>query len=351
MRLTKTLFLALTLLAAGGSLRAQDLHNSLFYMNPLHINPAFAGAYEGTFRIGGIYRDQARTVVSNAYSTPTIYVDAPLVMLGKRHWLGAGLLVFQDVAGDGKLKTTAGQLTGAIHLAIDKKSQNVLTLGVQWGKVGRSLTNKDGLFFGDHYEKVQMGATNTETVDNVFGSGGGGGTNSSDPKKDFTDINAGLLFKSQVNKTTNYNLGFSVRHITTPDYNFSSSVPDLPMRLTVHGQLNAALDAKWSISPEFYFTNFSPASQFQLHGWAGYMLKPEKNIKLNAGLGYRFGDAAQVLLGLDFGTLKAALAYDVTLSDLSEANNSHGGFEIGVYYIGSIFKKPVVKPTVVCPHL
>ncbi|MBK8562535.1 MAG: hypothetical protein IPN76_04125 [Saprospiraceae bacterium] len=54
----------------------------------LHINPAFAGAYEGTFRIGGIYRDQARTAIGkSAYST-ALCGDAPILMIGKRHWIG-----------------------------------------------------------------------------------------------------------------------------------------------------------------------------------------------------------------------------------------------------------------------
>ena len=74
MRLTKTLLFVVVVLAGCVSLHAQDLHNSLFYMNPLHMNPAFTGAFEGTFRLGGIYRDQARSAIgSSAYSTPVIY--------------------------------------------------------------------------------------------------------------------------------------------------------------------------------------------------------------------------------------------------------------------------------------
>lgn len=354
MRLTKTLLFLVALLSGFNCLQAQDLHNTLFYMNPLHINPAFAGAYEGSYRIGGIYRDQARTVVTNAYSTPTIFVDAPIVMIGKRHWIGVGMLMFRDQAGDGKLRTTAGQLTGAFHLALDKKSKNVLTLGVQWGRVQRQIKNRLGLEFADFLEQRQDGIANPATADKVLG-GSGSGTPSSnqDPEKAFSDINAGLLFKSKVSKDMDYNFGFSVRHITTPDteYNFGSSNVDLPMRITAHAQLNTALTDKWSLTPELYYSNISPASQFQIHGWAGYMLKPEKNIKLNFGLGYRMTDAGQILAGLDYGSLKAALAYDLTLSELSNTNNYQGGFEIAVYYIGKIYKKPTVKPVIIGPHL
>ncbi len=348
MRLTKTILASLALVATLGSLKGQDLHNTLFYMNPIHINPAFTGAFEGTYRIGGIYRDQYRSVVKNAYSTPTIFIDAPILMLGKRHWLGVGGLLFQDVAGTGKMKISAMQLSGALHLALDKKSQNVFTIAAQYGKVQRSIKDPNAFIYGDYLEQVQSNMTNPMTQDQIFGQGG---TTGQDPQKSFTDINAGLLFKSKVDKNTNYNIGVSVRHITTPTYEFKAQTPDLPMRFTVHGQLNTPLTGKWSISPEVYFTSLSPARQWQLHGWAGYMLKPEKNIKLNFGLGYRGSDSGQVLLGMDYGDVKAALSYDVTLSKLNDANNYKGGFELAVYYIGKIYKKPTVPPVILGPHL
>ena len=301
MRLKNTILLLVVMLGCFGHLKSQDLHNTLFYMNPLHMNPAFSGAYEGTFRIGGLYRDQARTAIGkSAYKTPTIFVDAPILMIGKRHWIGVGLLVFQDAAGDGKLTTSAGQLSGAFHLALDKKSKNVLTLGVQWGKVGRKLKNLNGFLPEDLISQQLANTPGASTDDQIFSGGGGGSTpgNNSDKKKDFSDVNLGFLFKSKANKTTDYNFGVSARHITTPgnDYNFGSSNVDLNMRLIAHAQLNTALNDKWTLTPEIYFSNISPAKQFQAHAWAGYWLKPADNIKLNGGLGYRVGDSAQLLL-------------------------------------------------------
>ncbi len=353
MRLTKTLISFVVVLVGFVSLQAQDLHNSLFYMNPLHMNPAFSGSFEGTYRIGGLYRDQARSAIgSSAYSTPTIFVDVPIIMIGKRNWLGGGVLVFQDQAGDGKLRTTSLQLSGAFHWSMDKKSKNVLTIGAQWGKVGRSIEDLSSFNAGDFLSERQNNVSSPMTADNLL-MGGSSGGNDSGPSTDFTDINVGLLLKSKVNKNTDFNIGFSTRHITTPgrDFNFGSSNEDLKMRLIAHAQLNNKINDKWSMSPEIYFSNISPQTQIQLHGWAGYMLDPVKNIKLNFGLGYRVEDSGQVLLGIDYGSVKAALAYDLTLSKLSDINSSQGGFEIAVYYIGKIYKKPDVKPAILCPHL
>ena len=350
MRLTKTLLFVAVVLAGCVSLQAQDLHNSLFYMNPLHMNPAFSGAFEGTYRIGGLYRDQGRAAIgSSAYSTPTIFVDAPILMVGKRSWLGVGVLLFQDQAGDGQLRTSSLQLSGSLHLALDKKSKNIFSVGFQWGRVARSIRDLLSLRPADLIDQENRQVTSPMTQDALLQ-----GTDSEEPMTDFNDFNIGFLFKSKVDKKTDFNIGLAASHITTPGtaYNFgNSSEQDLNMRFTAHAQLTNQLNDKWSIQPEIYFSNISPQTQFQLHGWAGYMLKPEKNIQLNFGLGYRVADSGQVLLGLDYGDIKAALAYDITLSELSDVNSSQGGFEIAVYYIGKIFKKPDVKPAILCPHL
>ena len=80
-------------------------------------------------------------------------------------------------------------------------------------------------------------------------------------------------------------------------------------------------------------------------------MNKEKNIKLRFGLGYRLGDAGEILVGLDYGALKVALGYDLTLSNLNNTNNGVGGFEIGANYIISVYKKPKVTPAVLCPQL
>ncbi len=106
-----------------------------------------------------------------------------------------------------------------------------------------------------------------------------------------------------------------------------------------------------TLTPELYFSTLSPATQLQAHAWLGYWLKQSDNIKINGGLGYRVGDSAQLLLGLDYKDIKVQLGYDFTLSQLSEVNSRQGGFEIAAYYIGKIYKKPNVKPVILCPHL
>ena len=48
---------------------AQDKHFSQFYASPMAMNPALAGAFDGKFRVGAIYRDQWRGALDNPFVT------------------------------------------------------------------------------------------------------------------------------------------------------------------------------------------------------------------------------------------------------------------------------------------
>ena len=89
-----------------GQLAAQDIHFTQFYMVPQGLNPALAGKFEGSVRFGGIYRSQWRSIVgSNHFSTPSAFVDAPILKgFRKKDWIGVGLSLFQDQAGTLSLK-------------------------------------------------------------------------------------------------------------------------------------------------------------------------------------------------------------------------------------------------------
>ncbi|MCB0576411.1 MAG: type IX secretion system membrane protein PorP/SprF, partial [Saprospiraceae bacterium] len=73
MHVRKLLFL-FTLVLLVSNLSAQDIHFTQFYMSPLTTNPAMSGKFEGTVRIGGIYRGQWASVLSgsDSYKTPSV---------------------------------------------------------------------------------------------------------------------------------------------------------------------------------------------------------------------------------------------------------------------------------------
>jgi type IX secretion system PorP/SprF family membrane protein len=344
---TPLLFIAALLLSAP--VIAQDViqHFSQYYMSPVTLNPAQAGGFEGTFRIGGIYRDQWNYIAGiKGYKTPSLFIDAPVIKgFRKQDWVGVGVSLYQDKAGTGGLTSGMGSFSGAYHLGLDKKLNTVLSIGVSTGFGQRRLTNQEALIFED---EINSGAANGIDA---------GALNQQ--KVQYSDYSGGLGLTAKLNKMTRINFGVTMAHITQPRSTLFASGgsgtgtgtgPKTSQRITAHGQFDMQLNDKWSITPAFLFQTMGGANEIAIQVVPGYRINPEKDLVLRAGVGYRLRDAVKILLGMDINQWKVGLAYDVNVSDLTAATNGHGGFELSAYYIAKIYKKPVVPPVILCPR-
>ena len=352
-----------------GSLSAQDLHYTLFNMSPLSLNPANTGAFFGSIRVGGIYRGQWWAVNSErGYNTPGGYVDAPIIRgFRDQDWVGVGATLIQDRSGSLNFITNQNMLSAAYHLGLGKKGNSVLTLGLQGGSITRSLNSRNANT-GDDFNGVGFDPTTDEalTGGGMQGGGPGGGTGGNmrgeqnDVETNYVDVRAGLLFKSKFDEFDNVEVGLAFGRINRPDYLFGTAGRadnDLRRRgmlITAHARYEWALNKKWSAAPTAMFQTVSGAREINLQGWMGYDLKdfkPDQETKLHFGLGYRVGDAAKVLAGLDYGQLRVAAAFDLNVSQYNVATDYQGAFEIAAYYIFKIYKEPAIKPAILCPEL
>ncbi|HMG16093.1 MAG TPA: PorP/SprF family type IX secretion system membrane protein [Saprospiraceae bacterium] len=339
MRFLKTLILILFCLGSLTSI-AQDIHFTQYNMSPLSLNPANTGAFYGTYRIGGIYRNQWASVIS-PFSTPLFYIDAPIITgFRKSDWIGIGGAFISDKAGKAKLGSSTFMGSVAYHFALNKKGTSILTLGVQGGKQNRtvSLTGSDIKFYEELDPDMMI-----KSQDHALGD-----------KAGFIDINAGLMLKTQMNNQTSMVLGFSVNHINNPKVSFGGSGTkdeiNLPQRYSGSGEFNFDLNKKWTLSPTFLYQAISTQSEADVQMMGGYKLitTKEKNVKLNFGLGYRVGRNAEILLGMDYDNIKVGFAWDANTSPVT--SNFNGGYEIAASYIGKIYKKPKVNPVIFCPR-
>jgi type IX secretion system PorP/SprF family membrane protein len=325
---------------AACSSYGQGLHFTQFNMSPLTLNPALTGKYEGTFRVGGIVRDQWKAVIeSKEYQTGSVYIDAPLIKGFKRgDWIGAGIMAFQDVVGAGTLKNTAFKLSAAYHLSLDKKSNNILTLGVQFGSEARSVGN-NWRFDNDIITKSNVGDPKLSTGDG---------------KANFNDWTGGLLFSSNLNKNSNVKIGFSLFHLTKPTYTLTGSTGDgaeLSRRAIVHGTFDTKLNKKWTLSPSFLFQTTATQDEIMIQALAGYLWDTKRDLTFHMGLSYRLADAISPMLGAQYKKLRLGFAYDIRTGQiLNDATGGRGGFELAAYYIQRIYKQPKVKTKILCPR-
>ena len=83
----------------------QDIHFSQVDADPVLLNPAYAGFYQGTGRFGVVYRNQWASV-SIPYQTVAVTGEAALWRGGTRSGLSVGATVFNDDAGTLSYGTT-----------------------------------------------------------------------------------------------------------------------------------------------------------------------------------------------------------------------------------------------------
>ena len=340
MTFRKRLFQLAIVLLVGGTLHGQDIHFTQFNFAPLTVNPAMTGAFSGSVRLGGIYRDQWGT----AYSTPSFYVDSPILKgFRDQDWIGAGLSVVQDrgraeyipfdnqgtTVGDIKVAGALG--SAAYHFAFDKNRNTVLALGVQGGTVRRSL--EDQFTFED---QILNGGQSQDNIATGKESG-----------KNYLDISGGLTLTGKTTGQSYYRIGFSIMHINQPRAGFlTGGSAKVPMRNVGYATYHWDVNEKFVVIPSVLYQSVSAASELSVQGLVGYKIKQEDTV-LKGGLGYRAGDALEVLVGVDYKDLRVGASYDLTVSDLGSPN---GAFELAVAYIARIYKRPKVDPVIFCPR-
>jgi type IX secretion system PorP/SprF family membrane protein len=331
-------FISAIILCFAGTLYSQTLHYTLYQFAPTQLNPALTGAFEGTFRVGGIYRDQWSTAASSfsaGYKSPLFYVDVPLIRgFRKTDWVGAGVTFYRYQAGALKFRDSAGLLGVAYHLGFGKDAKTVLSIGGQFGSASRKTGFFDDLDFRDGI----IAGVSQEPKDERKGS--------------YTSWNAGVNFSTSPNKESNFRLGVAAINLTEPNTSLGQGQSKLDMTINAYAQYNRVLTDRLRMSPTIYYQTSGATSRIAAQALFGALIKPEKNLVLNFGLGYQASDASdlELILGAEINDLKIGFSFDANMSGLNDATNSLGSFELGVSYIAKIHKKPKVKPVIFCPR-
>jgi len=359
--------LAFLFLACSWAVRSQDTHFTLHDYNPLWLNPAQTGGFNGSVRIGGIYRGQWYGL--DGINTPSAYVDAPVIRgLRKYDWIGVGANLISDKSGvssDIALQSTYFGFSAAYHLALDNNRRNVVTLGAQYGSTSYSLDIQPGNLIEQLTIDPSLGGgglSQGELRPDGMGSGDG---------ETYSDLNAGIMLRSVMDPKKNNILeaGLALYHLNGPKRNtlLTASSDTVGIDTTVtgpragdddrrrratlhaHARLDLEVSDKWRFQPSVFVQSSASVTSVSLQAWGSRALKPDLDLRL--GLGYRTADAAQLLVGVDYDRLRAALSYDITLSQARNVTNYQGGFELSAAYIINIYKKPTVVPTMLCPKI
>ncbi len=334
------------------SIYSQDFHYTQYFQSPLGVNPALAGAFNGSYRINGVYRSQYFGI-SKDFAGYSLNVDAPIVRgIRKQDWIGIGVRLESNEAGSVDQKLNMFGLGASYHLALNKKQTSVLSFGVQYGTGGYSyVTNPNGAL------AAQNLITGTQSMDEFdfkekfpqMASSSMGQTSSGGS---LSDLSLGALYKRKNPKSgAELQLGLGLDGVLNPNRASLRSQDGKGIGINAFTSYEFVLTRRASLTSGAYYYSNKKASAVNVNSILNYQMKPDNALTLHTGLGLRNARAGLIYLGASVKDIRVGLAFDLDLSSSSIITNSSKSIELAVSYIGKIYKKPKPKPIIYCPRL
>ncbi len=324
-----------------GELYGQDIHFTQYNKSPLTLNPALTGNFSGTIRAGGIYRNQWNSISPHYFQTGLVYGEYKFPF--RSDYLNAGIVVTGDQSGPAALSKQMFQFSGAYQKQL---GAHQLMGGLQIGFISRSIS--DATYPAQYNNQIGDFDPQLPNKENNLG------TQSSN-----LDLNGGLAY-SYATKGFSFLIGQSIYHSNNPDI---ALVEDITWRLepryVTHARANIALSNNFGLLPSIVYKRHKEATEFMI-GSLVRIGPVDKKLRFRVGSYYRNNirgykssdlgqnvDAFSLNLGMVFKPFDLGLAYDFNVSDLRQASNYRGGFELALTYTYDFQLQPA-KKTVPC---
>lgn len=335
MRNMLTIILVLPLLfIAGMKATAQsDPHFSQYYVYPAWLNPALTGAFDGSYRLEAIYRNQWGNI-SNPFSTAGVAAD-----FTTEKQFNFGVSVLNQTAGDGGYNYTTAYASAAYTgVRFGAEQYHRLAFGLQFGFIQRKF-DASKLTFGDQWNPVTG-----------YNPGNPTGEGFSRTSAASFDAGAGVLYyDASPGKKANLFGGFAVSHITQPTDQFSATGDaKFPLRFTGHAGVKLLINEVFSVTPNLLYMRQGNAEEKVIGAYGQMYVSPITDFLL--GVNYRVKDAVSAHAGFTYQSFTLGVSYDINTSELSKVASGSNAFEISLTFIG---KKRNKTPQVdfVCPRL
>ena len=300
----------LVLLTALASAGAQDIHFSQVDANPLLLNPAYAGFYDGAGRFGVIYRNQWASV-SIPFQTFALTGEMALWRDNSHHrGLSVGASLFSDHAGTLHYGTTSGHLSLAYYHALTRHGNNFLSLGIEGG-FAQSGFDPSLAEMQDPTELFPSWQSN------------------------YPLLAAGIAWYYQPSGDLHTKVGLSLRNINQPNISYLGlDNTYLLRRYSLFARAEYRHWQTWSLMPVLLFQMQGDYHELVYGADVKWYLDEgsRHQISLRAGLAYRHGDAIIANLLMEYDALLFNFCYDANISGLAVASNTIGAFEMGLVY-------------------
>ncbi|TCZ73170.1 type IX secretion system membrane protein PorP/SprF [Flaviaesturariibacter aridisoli] len=325
-------FFAMGILALALSQNAQgqvDPHFSQFFVFPGWVNPAFTGAFDGTYRVSGVFRSQWQSM-AGGFKTVGFSAEA-----NTNRNVALGVNAFQQTTGTGYTYQQVNASFAYNGVTFDPDGYKVLSFGLQAGFISRR-------FDASKFQTEDQWSNLT-------------GYNSTIPSADLLTANSSSVFDASAgvmymdlteDKKINPYIGFAVHHLTSPEEYFvsRSEKTKMPMRLTGHVSLGINVSEFTVVTPSVLYLRQGTAEE-QVLG-LNVRHRVSDDVSLLGGASYRVNDAFVPFAGLQYGNFKIGASYDVNASDIGKNVAKTNSFEVS---LSLIFNKGEDNRYLRCP--
>ncbi|MBK7466344.1 MAG: PorP/SprF family type IX secretion system membrane protein [Saprospiraceae bacterium] len=322
-------------------LQAQDANFSQFYAASSYYNPAFAGAFDGKYRVRLVNRSQ--WVGEDVKSLRTFGILGDLKFSLKsldlaRDYFGLGIYFISDRARALDFTSNEAAVTVSYHKILDKKKVNYISGGLSLGIIQRGL-NYDQFVFEDQFDGVDQYNGNTKEIlpPNI----------SAKP-----DLKLGVQWNTQMNAKYRLQTGLSTHYTLRPQLSYYKALDDVDyigekkslafVKLNFIANLTYSISSLRQLYPRLLYSyqgphqlavfganyrhGFYSLKQTAVHAGAAIRVAKSKNLYTPVDLVLQSGfEMKNFILGL---------SYDFGLRNVISYGRPSHSFEISITLLG-----------------
>ena len=321
------------------TLSAQDKLFTQAFAHPVDLNPAFAGAIDGRYRVTIAYRDQWRSIVESPYTTMGVYGDVKITLPDQEDdFFGGGFSLISDRTAIFNVNQNSMSLYGSYHKALNRDLKQYLSGGLYIGIVQRNLNYED-IYFNDQFNGLDEYALGTAEIlpANNFA---------------FADIGAGITYSSSLGQYGGLNIGIAMDHLPGSSISFynhsvvtDEEYPDakIDRKLTAVLALELATNEYVSFMPRILWQQEGPHKMLAGTALVKFDISNYNSSALNLGGGMRFNQtrvdgfkpsSAYVMMAYEVSGLLIGLSHDIQMGGLGSVDPGKGAFEFSLSFTG-----------------
>lgn len=329
----RLLFLLSYLVVFAQEVRAQDVHWSQYFNNPIYLSPANTGNFDADLRLIGNYRNQWKSVTI-PYST---FQMSGEYITKNFHDFSFGVQFLNDAVGDGKLTTNELVFTAAKQIPLSFLPKTKLRAGLELGFQSRRL-NPNAFYFDKQF------------INGEFDPSAITGETNLGAKKASLSTGLGIGVEQAINAKHTIHSSLGLFNLSRPNQGFYGAKVTRDVRATIAFEDEYKFSEILHFQPGVFLNKQGTYTEFIMGSRVKYILdpKPKDFRALLGGLHYRTGDALYIYLGFEYEVWRFGFNYDFNFSKLTPASNVRGGFELSLRYLIFTFKPKKINHRV-CP--